>query len=107
MAAAMSRATPITVTNQPVGYQVTVRCHTRRAECEGLLASRNVGRLGLVMDGHPYVIPMHYATPTRASPSELELVASVGNGGRYAHRIVAPLEHIREWSAGGTVAPSS
>jgi uncharacterized protein len=34
-----------------------------RAECEGLLASRNVGRLGLVIDGHPYVIPTHYATP--------------------------------------------
>jgi nitroimidazol reductase NimA-like FMN-containing flavoprotein (pyridoxamine 5'-phosphate oxidase superfamily) len=34
-----------------------------RAECEELLASRNVGRLGLLIDGHPYVIPMHYATP--------------------------------------------
>jgi uncharacterized protein len=34
-----------------------------RAECERLLASRNVGRLGLVIDGHPYVIPMHYVTP--------------------------------------------
>jgi uncharacterized protein len=34
-----------------------------RAECEQLLASRNVGRLGVVVDGQPYVIPVHYATP--------------------------------------------
>jgi uncharacterized protein len=34
-----------------------------RAECERLLASHRVGRLAVVVDGAPHVIPVNYATP--------------------------------------------
>ena len=32
-----------------------------RAEMEALLGSARYGRLGVSRDGHPYVVPMHYA----------------------------------------------
>ncbi|HVM65213.1 MAG TPA: pyridoxamine 5'-phosphate oxidase family protein [Acidimicrobiales bacterium] len=34
-----------------------------RAECERLLASRQVGRLAVVIDGAPQIVPVNYATP--------------------------------------------
>jgi hypothetical protein len=34
-----------------------------RDECERLLASRDVGRLAVVVDGSPQVVPVNYATP--------------------------------------------
>jgi nitroimidazol reductase NimA-like FMN-containing flavoprotein (pyridoxamine 5'-phosphate oxidase superfamily) len=34
-----------------------------RAECERLLASHHVGRLAVVVDGAPHVVPLNYATP--------------------------------------------
>jgi nitroimidazol reductase NimA-like FMN-containing flavoprotein (pyridoxamine 5'-phosphate oxidase superfamily) len=34
-----------------------------RTECERLLASQEVGRLAVVADGAPHVIPVNYATP--------------------------------------------
>ena len=34
-----------------------------RAECERLLASHHVGRLAVVVDGAPHVLPLNYATP--------------------------------------------
>ena len=34
-----------------------------RAECERLLASQEVGRLAVVVDGSPHVVPVNYATP--------------------------------------------
>ena len=34
-----------------------------RDECERLLASRQVGRLAVVVDGAPHVVPVNYATP--------------------------------------------
>jgi uncharacterized protein len=34
-----------------------------RAECERLLASQQVGRLAIVVDGNPHVVPVNYATP--------------------------------------------
>ena len=34
-----------------------------RAECERLLASHTVGRLAVVTDGAPHVLPVNYATP--------------------------------------------
>ena len=34
-----------------------------REECEQLLASHRVGRLGLVVDDQPHILPVNYATP--------------------------------------------
>ena len=34
-----------------------------RRECEELLAAANVGRLAVVVDGRPHIIPVNYATP--------------------------------------------
>src|SRR5579864_1297437 len=34
-----------------------------RAECERLLATHEVGRLAVVVDGAPHVVPVNYATP--------------------------------------------
>jgi hypothetical protein len=34
-----------------------------REECEQLLASHDVGRLAVVVDGHPHVVPVNYVTP--------------------------------------------
>jgi len=34
-----------------------------RRECEELLASSDVGRLAVVVDGRPHIIPVNYATP--------------------------------------------
>jgi len=34
-----------------------------RAECERLLALHDVGRLAVVADGAPHVVPVNYATP--------------------------------------------
>jgi len=34
-----------------------------RAECEQLLATQQVGRLGVVSEGQPHVVPVNYATP--------------------------------------------
>jgi uncharacterized protein len=34
-----------------------------RPECERLLASHQVGRLGVVADGKPHIVPVNYATP--------------------------------------------
>ncbi len=34
-----------------------------RAECERLLATHQVGRLAVVADGEPHVVPVNYATP--------------------------------------------
>lgn len=34
-----------------------------RSECERLLASREVGRLAVVVEGSPHVVPVNYATP--------------------------------------------
>jgi nitroimidazol reductase NimA-like FMN-containing flavoprotein (pyridoxamine 5'-phosphate oxidase superfamily) len=34
-----------------------------RTECERLLASHIVGRLAVVVDGSPHVVPVNYATP--------------------------------------------
>jgi uncharacterized protein len=34
-----------------------------RAECERLLASHEVGRLAVVVDGAPHLVPVNYATP--------------------------------------------
>jgi hypothetical protein len=34
-----------------------------RAECEQLLASHEVGRLAVVADGRPHIIPVNYSTP--------------------------------------------
>ncbi len=34
-----------------------------RAECERLLAGHAVGRLAVVADGSPHVVPVNYATP--------------------------------------------
>ncbi len=36
-----------------------------RDDCERLLATQQVGRLGVVVDGQPYVLPVNYATPGR------------------------------------------
>jgi uncharacterized protein len=37
--------------------------HLERAECERLLASQEVGRLAVVINGAPHVVPVNYATP--------------------------------------------
>ncbi len=37
--------------------------HLDRAECERLLASHEVGRLAVVINGAPHVVPVNYATP--------------------------------------------
>ncbi len=34
-----------------------------RVECERLLASHHVGRLAVVNDGKPHIVPLNYATP--------------------------------------------
>lgn len=34
-----------------------------RSTCEQLLASRAVGRLAVVVEGQPHVVPVNYATP--------------------------------------------
>jgi nitroimidazol reductase NimA-like FMN-containing flavoprotein (pyridoxamine 5'-phosphate oxidase superfamily) len=34
-----------------------------RQECERLLATAQVGRLGVVAEGQPHVVPVNYATP--------------------------------------------
>jgi nitroimidazol reductase NimA-like FMN-containing flavoprotein (pyridoxamine 5'-phosphate oxidase superfamily) len=34
-----------------------------RAECEQLLAGCDVGRLAVVVDGRPHLLPVNYATP--------------------------------------------
>jgi uncharacterized protein len=34
-----------------------------REECERLLASQRVGRVGLVVDGQPHILPVNFATP--------------------------------------------
>ena len=34
-----------------------------REECEQLLASHRVGRLGVVVDDQPHILPVNYATP--------------------------------------------
>jgi nitroimidazol reductase NimA-like FMN-containing flavoprotein (pyridoxamine 5'-phosphate oxidase superfamily) len=34
-----------------------------RRECEELLATGEVGRLAVVVDGRPHIIPVNYATP--------------------------------------------
>jgi len=34
-----------------------------RVECECLLASHQVGRLAVVEDGKPHIVPLNYATP--------------------------------------------
>ena len=34
-----------------------------RQECERLLATSEVGRLGVVAEGQPHVVPVNYATP--------------------------------------------
>jgi uncharacterized protein len=34
-----------------------------RAQCEALLASDDVGRLAVVVDGQPHIVPVNYATP--------------------------------------------
>jgi len=36
-----------------------------REECERLIASHRVGRLGVVVDGQPHILPVNYATPGR------------------------------------------
>lgn len=36
-----------------------------REECERLLSSHRVGRLGVVVDGQPHILPVNYATPGR------------------------------------------
>ena len=34
-----------------------------REECEQLLAGHGVGRMAVVADGQPYILPVNYATP--------------------------------------------
>ena len=34
-----------------------------REECERLLAGHAVGRVGVVVDGQPHILPVNYATP--------------------------------------------